>query len=238
MNYTELIYKNPEYYFTAIAVVVGALIRGIKTMKWITPDMLPALAFFFGWAIDGAISNTLFEYSYTGAAITALAGGVAGLASVGGHEALVRTAKGLSPKLGELAEKWLGRAGKEKMRRTSAMIVLLALFGCGCGGALGTAAKAAYAVGDALSILDGAASKAQLYFDRHPSLDNEAAVEDAIDLVRAAVEGEEKDKAVKLYEDMRALLDELGVTSATPPDGGAENEDAPKPEPFELPETL
>ena len=121
-----------------------------------------------------------------------------------------------------------------KKKTTAALIVFLALL-AGCGGAFGTAAKVAHGVGDALEIIDAAATGADKYFARHPSLENEEAIADAIKLVREAIESEEKDKAVQLYKDMRALLDETGITSATPPDGGAENEDAPKPEPLELP---
>jgi len=126
-------------------------------------------------------------------------------------------------------------SGKAKAS-TAALVLLVALSPVlvSCGGVLGKASQAAHVVGDALSILDGLTSKSQAYFDRHPSLDNSKAVADAIKLVREAVEGEERDKAVKLYEDARELIDGLGIPSATPPDGGAET-DAPAPEPFELP---
>lgn len=126
--------------------------------------------------------------------------------------------------------------GKAKKRKppSTVLLVLLLAFVPACGGALGTAAKVAHVVGNALEILDGAASGAEAYFARHPSLDNEAAVVDAVELVRAAIDSDEKTKAVETYGELRELLDGLGVLSATPPDGGAET-DAPEPEPFELP---
>jgi hypothetical protein len=126
---------------------------------------------------------------------------------------------------------------KSKGKGSAALLVLLVALSpalVSCGGALGVASRAAHVVGDALSILDGVSTKAQAYFDRHPSLDNSQAVADAIKLAREAVENGEHDQAVKLYEDARELIDSLGIPSATPPDGGAET-DAPAPEPFELP---
>lgn len=127
-----------------------------------------------------------------------------------------------------------GKSKRKKAPTSTALLVLLLAFVPACGGALGTAAKVAHVVGNALEILDGAASGAEAYFARHPSLDNEAAVVDAVALVRAAIDSDEKTKAVETYGELRSLLDGLGVLSATPPDGGAET-DAPEPEPFELP---
>ena len=125
---------------------------------------------------------------------------------------------------------------KGKGKKTVAMIVF-AVFLAGCGsGLLSTAAKTAHVVGDALSIIDGVADGAQKYFDRHPSMEREEAIDAAVELVREATKAENREKAVELYDDLRGLLDEYGVIDATPPEGGAET-DAPKPEPLDVPST-
>ena len=103
---------GPEVYFTAILVLTGGIVRGLKKVPFIKPDMLPALAFFIGWAIDGAILNATCGVSYTEASVRALVGGLAGLGAAGGHEALMRTARGVG--LESLANKLLGRAKEEQ----------------------------------------------------------------------------------------------------------------------------
>jgi hypothetical protein len=94
--------------------------------------------------------------------------------------------------------------------------------------------------------LDAAAAGANSYFARHPN----AAAEDLVRqhelearLARAGLEaaraaGEDdaaaKAKAVEAYRALVELLDELGVTTAKAPAGGAETE-AAEPVPFALP---
>lgn len=235
-----------ETYFALITLLVGGLVNLVKRIKFVPGDAVPVVAFTLGWAIDGAASNGTCGVSYTEAAMTGLGGGFAGLAAAGGHEALSRMASAFG--LGALADKLLGRAkathddriDKPKTKPpTITAGLLLCVLVCApmlvsCDGALGTAAKVAHAAGNALDILDGLSSKSQAYFDRHPSLDNNAAVTDLIKQVREAVEGEEREKAVELYRDLRELLDGLGIPAAKPPMGGAET-DAPMPEPFEVP---
>lgn len=101
------------------------------------------------------------------------------------------------------------------------------------------------------SLLDVAESGSDAYFARHPSLERESKVAQAIRrarLAQAALDAsvaaaasaddgnmsKARSDALEAYKALRDLLDELGVTSATPPPGGAETE-APPPEPFELP---
>lgn len=107
MNCPETL-LGPELYFGAILFVVGGLVRAAKRLSFVTPDMLPALAFALGWALDGAAGNGLCGESYTAAALSALAGGLAGLGAAGGHEALMRTARAVG--FEERAARLLGRA--------------------------------------------------------------------------------------------------------------------------------
>lgn len=86
------------------------------------------------------------------------------------------------------------------------------------------------------------------YFDRHPSMESEKDVKDALSETRAAVEklntaveGEDEDQvsdartaALGKYGDLRKILDERGILSGEPPAGGAET-DAPSPQPFDMP---
>jgi hypothetical protein len=107
-----------EYYFGAIMLVVGGLVRLAKRLPFVKPDHLPFMAFCLGWAIDGAAGNAACGESYTMAAVTALAGGVAGLASVGGHEIIIRTARSVSPALGAMADRLLGKASEQYEQQT------------------------------------------------------------------------------------------------------------------------
>ena len=140
------------------------------------------------------------------------------------------------------------------MRRFALLVVLAAtLSGCsGCASLLPALAKVSRGSQYLGTVIDVADAGADAYFARHPSLDNERKVDAAVraahgalaalngalaaaeaasdeDVVTARVE------ALKAYASLRTLLADLGVLTATPPDGGAET-DAPMPEPFTLPE--
>jgi len=228
---------GPEAYFAALALAVGVLVNAIKRIPKVPADVLPVAAFALGYVIDGALGHYSCGLTFGQAALSGLGGGLAGLAAAGGHEALMRSASRVG--LGKLATVLLGKAKQVKAKTLAASLVLIFAFVCApvvvsCDGALGKAAKVAHTVGNALEILDGLASKSQTYFDRHPSLDNSAAVFDLIKLVREAVDNGEHEKAVELYRDLRKQLDDLGIPSASPPGGGAET-DTPEPEPFEVP---
>ena len=101
------------------------------------------------------------------------------------------------------------------------------------------------------SVLDVAETGAAAYFDRHPSIERQQDVaqairvarqaQEALDRVLAAVDAVEsgdaekaRSEALTAYASLRALLAELGVLTATPPPGGAEG-NAPSPVPLLLP---
>lgn len=96
------------------------------------------------------------------------------------------------------------------------------------------------------TIIDVAASGADAYFARHPSLEREQKIEIAVFRARQALAALDaaiataneveaaRAQALQAYENLRKLLAEMGVLSATPPAGGAETE-APEPQPFDLP---
>jgi hypothetical protein len=101
------------------------------------------------------------------------------------------------------------------------------------------------------AVTDVAEDGAAAYLARHPNQETERAVFDALRkarLARAALDAAIKtaksvdDGNVELarsaardaYAALKALLDDLGITAARPPMGGAETNE-PKPEPFVLP---
>lgn len=249
---------GPELYYAAILFIVGGLVRAAKRLPFVPPDALPALAFALGWAIDGAIGNGLCGESYTGAAMSALAGGLAGLGAAGGHEALMRTARAVG--LEDRAAGLLGRAKAEadkpkpasKPPSSAALLILLALATPGCAGLLPALMQAAQGAQFLGTVIDVASSGADAYFARHPSQESEARVEAAVRGARVALaaldaalakSGAAKSPeavtarrdALAAYSELRSTLDGLGILSATPPEGGAESEAAPKPEPFDIP---
>jgi len=229
-----------EFYFVAIALAVGALMNGIKRIGPVPSDAVPVLAFVSGWLGDSCVAHFMCEQEMLAAAVGGLGGGFAGLSAAGGHEALQRVTAKFGPPVSAFFDKLLGRAKKERTERpkaksTAAMLVVIALSTVACGGALATAAKVVQVAGSAIEMIDTISGKASAYFDRHPSLDNAAAVNDLVGEVRALVEAGEHDKAVALYEQLVELLEGLGIPDAEPPEGGAENGEAPKPEPFDLP---
>lgn len=106
-----------ESYWIAITLTVGAVMRLAKTVPAIKGDYLPAMAFALGWAIDGAMGNLGCGESYTEAALSAVAGGAAGLLAAGGHEAFVRTARSVGWE--KQAEWLLGKADEQKAKETA-----------------------------------------------------------------------------------------------------------------------
>ena len=135
------------------------------------------------------------------------------------------------------------------MRRLVLLLALLGLAGCPAfWAAIPRMAQGAQLVGQ---LLDIAAAGTDAYYARHPGREAQAEVESALRLARTALaaldagllaaEGADdpdltarRKRALEAYEQLRVLLEGRGVSSATPPGGGAET-DAPLPEPFELP---
>lgn len=135
------------------------------------------------------------------------------------------------------------------MRRLALLVVALALAGCpALWSALPRIAQGAQVLG---SLLDVAAAGSEAYYARHPSQAAQAEVDQALRLAWTALaaldagvlaaDGADdehlalrRSRALEAYEQLRLLLDGLGVLGARPPDGGSES-DAPLPEPFELP---
>lgn len=100
--------------------------------------------------------------------------------------------------------------------------------------------------------IDAGDSGQQVYFARHPSPERESTVlaiihkarlaqvayDAALAATKAADDGnlaEAKKKAIETYNAMYELLKEFGILDAKGPPGGAESEDAPIPEPFQIP---
>jgi predicted dinucleotide-binding enzyme len=247
---------GPEAYFAALALAVGVLVNGAKRIPKISSNAVPVFAFVLGYVIDAVLGHYSCGLTLAEAALSGLGGGLAGLAAAGGHEALMRSANAVG--LGKAATLLLGKAKSEQVKRktktrktTTAAIVLLALMLTGCAGVLEALAKAGQGAQWIGTVVDVAEAGADAYFDRHPNLEASRRVEAAVRRARSAlaaldaalatadaVEREDvaqaKLEAVRAYAELRGLLAELGVLTATPPAGGAEG-DAPAPEPVELP---
>lgn len=131
-------------------------------------------------------------------------------------------------------------------------LVFLLLFISGCAGILPALQAATAGAGFLGTVIDLAETGANTYYGRHPHQENEVRVNDAVLAARRALaaleavlatgEAASKEDAAKArrealaaYSALKGLLDGLGVSSATPPAGGAEVDGAPKPEPFGLP---
>lgn len=243
-----------ENYFVALALVVGGLVNVIKRIKWIRVNSVPVIAFALGWALDAAAGSLLCGLSYTAAGLSGLGGGLAGLAAAGGHEALMRTASAFG--LSKLAARVLGKAKEEQDARkkaptSAALLVLLALSSAGCASLLPALAKAAQGAQWIGTVLDVANAGSGAYFDRHPNLETERKVDAALRASRGALATlnaalasaeaatdedvvKARSEALKAYTELHDLLSDLGVLTATPPDGGAET-DAPPPDPVNIP---
>lgn len=136
------------------------------------------------------------------------------------------------------------------MRSAALLALVLTLTGCsGALAALRGVSEGAQWVG---TLVDVAESGSDAYFRRHPSLEREARVDAAVRRARASLAALERllalgdaaareedvtaarSEALAAYGELRSLLAELGVLTATPPAGGAETS-APEPEPLALP---
>lgn len=135
------------------------------------------------------------------------------------------------------------------MRRLALLVTVVAFLG-GCSGVL-AALQAANAAADVLSsVVDHADQGQEAYFARHPNLQAEndvrmsllstrralAAYQAASQAVSAGEAGDvsaARAAALKAYQELRALLDEVGILSGTA-EGGVETE-APDPGPLVLP---
>lgn len=246
---------GPEAYFGALALVVGVVVNMIKRVPRVPSNAVPVIAFVLGYALDALIGWRSCGWAPIEAALSGLGGGLAGLAAAGGHEALVRAAESVG--LGKLATLLLGKAKKEQGKRTSkgkgstAAIVFCALMLTGCAGLLEALAKSGQAAQWVGTVVDVAEAGADAYFARHPNLEASRRVDVAVRRARSALAALDaalataeavddqgvaraKVEALRTYSELRGLLAELGVLTATPPAGGAEG-NAPEPEPVELP---
>lgn len=130
--------------------------------------------------------------------------------------------------------------------RTFVLGVLIACAPMGCAAMrdiLTRAAQVGQVVGTAIDVAEKGAA---VYYARHPRPDDERKVSDSLQVARdallafdrAVVAGKNIDKArgdaIKAYESLRQLLDDLGILDARIPEGGAETE-APEPKVFDLP---
>jgi hypothetical protein len=114
--------------------------------------------------------------------------------------------------------------------------------------AIGKVAQVSQMLG---SLIDYADNGQRTYFDRHPNMEAEALVKEKLSVARSACavadaalavahavdDGDvvkAKAEALKAYGELRAVLEQLGIISATPPAGGAET-GSPKPKPLKLP---
>ena len=246
-----------ETYFVILSIVVGAIVNLVKRVRFVPGDAVPVIAFVIGWVLDATLSHVSCGMIYTDAALSGLGGGIAGLAAAGGHEALSRVAGKFG--LGTVADILLGKAKREKAKRGSeetkvgsALIVLLSLSLSGCSSLLAALTKAQQGAQYLDTVISVAEAGADTYFARHPSLDNERKVDVAVRRAKSALaalnaalavaeatndEDVERARAEALvtYAELRKLLGDLGVLSASSPAGGAET-DAPEPEPVALPE--
>lgn len=244
---------GPEAYFAFLAIVVGTIINPVKRLPWIPVNAVPAIAFVLGWVLDVTSGIYTCGLDQHVAILSGLGGGLAGLAAAGGHEALMRSATVFG--FEDRAARLLGRAKKEQDTRkkaSGALIVFLAMiFLSGCAGLLPALAKASQGAQWLGTVIQVADAGSDAYFARHPNQANEQQVEQALyqakqalsalDAVYATVDAldnedvtQARTEAVKAYSELRDLLADLGILSATPPPGGAES-DAPDPEPFALP---
>jgi hypothetical protein len=139
------------------------------------------------------------------------------------------------------------------MRRLLCLVaVAMSCSGCAAGlaalEAISAASQGAQWLG---SVLDVAEDGSAAYFARHPSLERQQAVGEALtaakralaayDAAAAAVSeadrgnvGAARAAALKAYQELRALLDSMGILEGRAPEGGAET-DAPMPGALELP---
>jgi len=225
-----------------------------KLPKWALPFLVMAAGYLM----------TLARYraggmAWSSAAMASWRGLAMGLVAVGGHEALKPGAEKVLGK--ERAAKVLGKLPPPKaptvvIKATKpASIVLLCALALsalpGCPQALGVLAKVAQGASWLGQVLDTAEAGAKLYHDRHPNHEREDSIGAALKRARTAATALEaaanaatsandgkaaqaRTEALEAYAALRALLDG-DITAAKPPAGGAENDEAPQPEPFRMP---
>jgi len=249
---------SAEIWFALVAVVTYAGARIAKAWPKFPKAALPWLALALGYAITALKLHFVDALGWGAALSEAWTGLAAGLVAVGGHSALRPT---LAATVGDAAaDKILGRLPKPtpkaraKKDATPASIVFIAcaLMGLsGCGAVMSALAAAGQGSQWLASALDVAEAGSDAYFARHPSLERQQQVSTAVrqarlgqaalDAALATAESADagniekaRSDALTAYGALKALLDELGVTSAKGPLGGAETE-APIPEPFALP---
>jgi hypothetical protein len=130
-------------------------------------------------------------------------------------------------------------------------MVMLLVACSGCAGALAAlqaVTQGSQWLGSVLAVADDGQRR---YFERHPSLENQNRVAEALtgakqalaalDAAAASVSeaeagnvGAARKAALKAYQELRTLLDELGILEGRAPEGGAET-DSPLPGALELP---
>ena len=133
--------------------------------------------------------------------------------------------------------------------RRLALATLALVLSCS---ALAGMAKVADGAAWLATVATTAGQHANAYFDRHPNQEAEQQVLEAVEAVQdaaaaleavaraadAAADGDLAEcqaQAMTAYRTLLSLYAKLGIPAATPPAGGAENADAPMPEPFSLP---
>jgi hypothetical protein len=250
-----------EYWIAVLGIVTLVVARASK--RWEVPKWaLPVGAVVLGYALmvgKGLLSGQPFVEAVQ----VGLDGLGPGVLAVFGHSTLKQV---LTPILGPVATEWvLGRVQKPTERTTippstpkvtPVALFLLCLLVSGCSGAAGLKLlqglqRASQGAQWVAAILNDADAHADLYFDRHPNMDAEQAIDQAqahvasaltayngvIAAGEPAIAGDvERARSALLtaYSELRHLLDALGVIDATPATGGAETE-APEPVPFAMP---
>ena len=130
------------------------------------------------------------------------------------------------------------------------MALAFAVLGCSPAmlSAVTKAAQVTQWIGSLLDVADGGQ---RLYFNRHPNMEAEQRVAEALRVARAAVAAADRavaaaesaedgnmvhasEQELKAYGELRALLQELGVLDGIAAPGGAES-DAPAPGKLDLP---
>ena len=249
-----------QYWILIAAVGTALTARVLKVFPGIPKGALPWVVLAMGCLI--AFGKSLYDgASMSDAALAAWVGLPIGLIAVGGHRAL----KPLLVQLfgDRIAEIVLGRLPepelKPKKRAPNIITVFVAglmIFLTGCAPALDMLkglSRSSQGTQWLASVVDVAVDGANAYFARHPHMDREKEVADALRSVRgllalynrvlSAAESvddgdvvQAKARLIEAYAELRRSMTEYGIQFALPPPGGAETE-APAPFAFELPTT-
>ena len=243
-------------------VLSGAFGRTVKVYPKLPKELLPWLVMLCGYVLTFGMA-VYGGMGVSEAATSSWMGLILGVGAVGGHEALKGGIKWVTKKspfdinpdkaaailLGKLPAPSNAKEPRAKTRMSMLVLLLGLLPGCAEAlQALDMAARSASYLSSAISVADAGQ---EAYFARHPSLDNEPKVDKAIRDARMAsaaldaalAAGDSfagdlagtKKEALQTYKELRRLYVELGILEARAPDGGAESEGAPMPEPFPLP---